>query len=75
MFSVGDQSKCHNYTIIDDVTCELGEMETIFKLSLTLVATDSGTELNTSRAVTTVVIDDSDEPECCKSVVIIIMKI
>ena len=67
MFSVGDQSKCHNYTIIDDVTCELGEMETIF--SLTLVATDSGIELNTSRAVTTVVIDDSDEPECCKSVV------
>ena len=72
MFSVGDQRKCHNYTIIDDVTCELGEMETIFKLSLTLVATDSGTELNTSRAVTTVVIHDSDEPECCKSVIIIL---
>ena len=69
MFSVGDQRKCHNYSINQDDTCELGEMETIFKLSLTLVATDSGIELNTSRAVTTVVIDDSDEPECCKSVV------
>ena len=75
-FTVGDERKCHNYTINDDNICELGAMETIFKIRLALIETDDpGLEVNLSRAVTTVSIDDRREPECCKPLTLLYLSI
>ena len=67
-FSVdGKNIMCYNYSITDDEDCELGEMvETVFKVRLALLTFDIG--LHSGYDTATIVIDDRDEPECCKLV-------
>ena len=64
-FEVGQAEVCHNYTITNDETCELGANATQFKLQLSLSLTDR-LGINSSLSETMVTIDDSQEPECCK---------
>ena len=64
-FSIGDSIHCHNYSIADDDDCELNENETQFRLRLSLF--NNGIQIQRNLSVARVVIDDSEEPECCKS--------
>ena len=64
-FSIGDPFHCHNYRIADDDDCELFENETQFALRLSLF--NNEIQIERSLSVARVVIDDSEEPECCKS--------
>ena len=64
-FEVGQSEVCHNYTITNDDTCELGANATQFKLHLSLSSTDK-LRINSSLSETVVTVDDSQEPECCK---------
>ena len=64
-FEVGQADVCHNYSITNDDTCELGANATQFKLQLSLSSTDR-LHINSSLSETMVTIDDSQEPECCK---------
>ena len=64
-FEIGQAEVCHNYSITNDETCELGANATQFKLRLSLSSTDR-LGIKSSLSETMVTIDDSEEPECCK---------
>ena len=65
---MGDNQQCHNYTIKQDEDCELpGNPDSLFKLRLALITTDDDAlHISSHSEVTTVFIDDTAEPECCK---------
>ena len=63
-FSIGDPFHCHNYSIADDEVCELYDNTTQFGLRLSLF--NNGIQIQDNLSVARVVIDDSEEPECCK---------
>ena len=64
-FEVGQAKVCHNYSITNDETCELGANATQFKLHFSLSSTDK-LRINSSLSETVFTIDDSQKPECCK---------
>ena len=64
-FLPNDSRVCYNYNITDDYVCEIHENEVIFKLRLSLLTTDS-VRLQSNLSLTTIIIDDTAEEECCK---------
>lgn len=65
-FSAADSWLCHNYSIRDDEQCEIGDLETHFKVRLTFSSNDTKVAVDPSRSIATIVIDDRAEPECCR---------
>ena len=64
-FSPNDSRMCYNYNITDDYACEIHENEVTFKLRLTLLTTE-GIHIQSNLSLTTIIIDDTAEEECCK---------
>ena len=62
----GNTTMCYNYGVQDDQVCELGNLTTIFQVQLALLTTDSGIHIPSGERVATIIIDDTDEPECCE---------
>ena len=61
--------ECHNYSIKNDDTCELGKLQQHFQVRLALVTSGKiSRRIDSERSVATIVIDDTSEMECCKSV-------
>ena len=71
-FSVGNSSVCYSIPITNDMDCELEDCQTEFQIQLALITNDDeGLRVNSSLDIAKVVIDDSMEPECCKSMYIL----
>ena len=69
-FTTDNITQCYNYNITNDNVCELGTSQTMFKVELTLsTAGDDQLLVNRSNSVATVIIDDTTEPECSKSII------
>ena len=64
-FSPNDSRMCYNYNITDDSACEIHENEVTLKLRLTLLTTE-GIRIKSNLSMTTIIIDDTAEEECCK---------
>ena len=66
-FSTSDSRKCHNYSITDDNVCELNTKRSLFTVALSIISTmGTQVQLYSNLLNTTIFIDDSEEPECCK---------
>ena len=67
-FDINDKNHCYKYTVFDDDACEVQSSE-IFKLRLALIATnDSHLQIHDDFSVASAWVDDTNEPECCKSI-------
>ena len=65
-FTTNDTKKCHNYSIENNDVCESMRVLTV---GLSVTATiGSRAQQDSQLSRTTVFIDDSREPECCKYV-------
>ena len=63
-FPPGELQQCHYYSIVNDQKCQL---EKKFKISLSLLSSnDTKIGLDPSSSITTIVIDDRRDEECCK---------
>ena len=60
----GETRMCYNYSIEDDQVCELEDLTTIFQVQMGLLTSDSG--IHIGERVATIIIEDTDEPECCE---------
>ena len=68
-FTTDTARECHNYSIKNDDTCELGKRQQQFQVRLAIVATGKiPLRIDSERFLATIVIDDTSEMECCKSV-------
>ena len=61
----GPTELCYNYSITDDSVCELGPLQTFFKVELAI--SDNGVVIDQNAQLATIIIDDNNEPECCKA--------
>ena len=67
-FTTGTAIRCYSYNITNDDICELGMSQTVFKVQVTLsTAGDAELLVDNRTSITTVIIDDTKEPECSKS--------
>ena len=64
-FERGDSVKCHDCSIVQDNVCNMEENTTSLELILTVASTDT-LGVSSSRSSTTIIVDDSREPECCE---------
>ena len=64
-FSPGELQQCHVYSIVNDQNCQLDEKQFKIRLSL-LSSNDTKIRLDPSSSITTIVIDDRKDEECCK---------
>ncbi|CAI8006271.1 hypothetical protein GBAR_LOCUS4624, partial [Geodia barretti] len=62
-FERGDSVKCHDCSIVQDNVCNMEENTTSLELILTVASTDT-LGVSSSRSSTTIIVDDSREPEC-----------
>ena len=69
-FDINDKRQCYKYNISDDDVCEVEKIE-IFQIRLTLFSTtDSHLQIDSNYSLTSAWIDDTDEPECCKFILL-----
>ena len=64
-FERGDSVKCHDCSIVQDNVCNMEENTISLELILTVASTDT-LGVSSSRSSTTIIVDDSREPECCE---------
>ena len=62
----GETTMCYNYSVKNDQVCELGDLKTMFQVQMTLLTSYNGIHIPIGERVATIIIDDTDEPECCK---------
>ena len=68
-FTTDTARECHNYSIKNDDTCELGKRQQQFQVRLAIVAIGKiPLRIDSEHFLATIVIDDTSEMECCKSV-------
>ena len=62
----GETRMCYNYNITDDQVCELGDLTTTFQIQMGVLTSDNGIHIDPLQRVASIIIDDTDEPECCE---------
>ena len=66
-FATGTPMECHNYSIKNDDVCEIGMFQQQFQIRLAVISTGRiPLRIDSERFLTTIIIDDSSEMECCK---------